>query len=163
MARIHTEPTDIENITEYPETMRGGTWDRQTYAGSPERAYELATTLAERERLSMRAPGTHPSWTASRAQLWYDSWRHAWRVLRFCGTCVVCGRRTYNFDDGENDPRGVLGDRAAQNVTHEDVDALAENEYVAACFPCMNEEPKYRLALDIARRSAERYRTAVPS
>ena len=160
MTRIYTEPQHLPNITEFPETMRGGTWDRQTYAGSAEHALELATALADSHRFALRAPGVSPRWTSARVQVWYDGWRHAWRVLRYMGACVVCGRRTYNFDDGENDPRGVLGDRAAQNVTHEDVDTLKENEYVPACFACMNEEPKYREALEIARRAARRMVTA---
>ena len=89
-------------------------------------------------------------WNTSAPQLWRDSWREADRVCRFKGRCVVCGRRTYAFDDGENDPRGVLGDHAASPVVARDYDDAGPD--VPACFMCMNEEPSYRYALEHARR-----------
>lgn len=156
MSRIRSEPDRLANVSEYPETSRGGAWDHQLYAGTPDAALDQARAVARERRYFIRTRGARPNWLANAAQIWYDEWRRAWRVLRYDGPCVVCGRRTYSFDDGENDPRGVLGDRAAQAVTQEDVPALGDREYVPACFLCMNEEPSYRRALDIARRLTER-------
>lgn len=103
---------------------------------------------------AIRIPdGDLPSWRTSKPQAWYDGWRRRLRLLRFRGQCVVCNRRTYAFDDGENDPRGVLGDHAASALTAEDDGEEGQTgEDVPACFLCMNEEPSYRMALAIARR-----------
>lgn len=152
--KLRREPDPIENVTTYPETMRGGTWDKQTYAGSDEAALRHALAIVDRVGGMLRQDS--PNWRTDRPQVWHDGWRHAWRVLRFRGLCVVCHRRTYAFDDGQNDPRGVLGDRAANEVTREDVAALPEGWYVPACFGCMNEEPRYRDALDIGADIARR-------
>lgn len=73
----------------------------------------------------------------------YDGWRQRDRILRYTGPCVVCDRKTWSFDDGENDPRGMLGDNALWVSTFEvdgkDVD-------VRTCAICANDEPSYRLA-----------------
>ena len=88
-------------------------------------------------------------------QIWYDSWRGTDRVLRYKGVCRGCGRYTWGADDGENDPRGVLGDHA----TH----ALAASEYgmvgpdVALCAICGNEEGPYSAVLDVAQRKLWRH------
>lgn len=82
-------------------------------------------------------------------QTYYCNWRNAERTMRFCGFCVVCQRRTYAFDDGENDPRGPLGDRAASPLVASENGMVGPD--VPACFPCMNEEGSYRFALEIAR------------
>lgn len=158
--RIEREPRP--NVTTYPESMRGGEWDTAIYAGSDDAALEQVRRISdEMQRLDegrplLRSRDQSPAWNAIRPQWWLDSWRHAWRLLRYMGDCSVCGRRTYAFDDGENDPRGILGDRAASPVTHEDVAELGEREYVPACFGCMNDEPRYRMALERARQLARR-------
>jgi hypothetical protein len=146
---IKREPVREANISEYPESMRGGSWDRTRYAGSPDAAHALALVglgIVSADR---------PNWHAN-VQRYYDGWRHAWRVLRMVGRCIVCDRRSFAFDDGENDPRGILGDRAAQIITHEDVPELHDDEYVAACFSCMNDEARYHRALDLARFAVQR-------
>lgn len=77
------------------------------------------------------------------------------RTLRYVGDCTVCGRRTWAADDGENDPRGIMGDHA----TH----ALVAGEYgmtgpdVALCALCGNEYEPYKAALDKARRHVWKY------
>jgi hypothetical protein len=81
-----------------------------------------------------------------------DYWRGgAVRVARYTGKCIVCGCRTFEFDDGENDPRGALGDRANS--------ALIASEYgytgkdVPMCFLCGNDtEAKYKRGLWRAMR-----------
>lgn len=92
----------------------------------------------------------HPRYNLNAPQVWYDSWRNTDRVLRYRGRCVVCRTRTYGFDDGENDPRGVLGDRATSAYVAADHEM--EGPDVPACFYCQNDEPRYRRGLDLAKR-----------
>jgi len=91
-----------------------------------------------------------PSWATSKPQVWYDGWRGKDRVCRYQGQCVICGRRTYAFDDGENDPRGVLGDHAASPLTAEEFDLVGDD--VPLCFPHANEEGPYFRAVEIGKR-----------
>ena len=87
----------------------------------------------------------------SRPQAWRDWWRGGReRICRFVGRCVVCNRRTYAFDDGEDDPRGVLGDHAASPFVATDNGMTGPD--VPACFLCQNEEHTYRYGLEVARK-----------
>lgn len=90
-----------------------------------------------------------------RAQLWRDGWRNVDRVCRFTGMCVVCGLRTYAFDDGENDPRGVLGDRADHSLTASDFERTGPD--VPLCAICGNVEDRYTRAVAIAERRWARF------
>lgn len=89
-------------------------------------------------------------------QAWRDSWRGGvLRVCRYVGPCVGCGKRCYGFDDGENDPRGVLGDNAnwglELNVAGtKDEDREGRVVEFPACPMCMNDEPRYRRAMSAA-------------
>lgn len=77
-----------------------------------------------------------------RWQTWYDSWRDRERSCRWYGRCVVCGRNCWAFDDGENDPRGVLGDNALWTT-----DADAEEEFeIRTCAICANDHESYLTA-----------------
>lgn len=109
---------------------------------------------------------TDPKWNTSEVQYFQDHWRGgAIRTLRFMGKCVCCGKRTYAFDDDENDPRGILGDHAASVLYAADcawIDGVKEalesrelsaDAYVPACFECMNEEPSYKQVVAIARKN----------
>lgn len=98
------------------------------------------------EKLSFRRSGP---------QVWRDGWRGTDRIMRFDGCCVACGRRTYSFDDGENDPRGALGDHANSSLGASDYGAVGPD--VPACFCCMNEEHSYSYALEIARKRWARH------
>jgi hypothetical protein len=87
----------------------------------------------------------------SAPQTIWDPWSLCADTLRYMGKCVLCGRRTYAFDSGSNDPRGSLGDHAA--------DPLVASEYsmvgpdVPACFFCQNDtSKKYERILAIAKR-----------
>lgn len=53
---------------------------------------------------------------------------------------MVCGRNCWAFDDGENDPRGPLGDNALWTVESEDGYDLR------TCAVCANDERSYRTA-----------------
>ena len=79
----------------------------------------------------------------------YDWWRSRDRVFRYTGPCPVCGRKTWSFDDGENDPRGMLGDHALWVSTFEDADGREID--VRTCSICANDEPRYRRAERMAR------------
>lgn len=104
------------------------------------------------------------SFAVDSPQKWHDCWRGVDRVMRFYGACAACGRRTYAFDDGENDPRGVLGDHAADTI--ELAEHLSEAEAMEvdavggvtlpACFMCTNDYDAYTYLLDRARRLARK-------
>lgn len=81
---------------------------------------------------------TRGAGAATPVQRWRDAWRNAVRTCRYRGECILCARPVWGFDDGENDPRGVLGDNAP------DLLDPAEQGYegmlpVVACFLCMND------------------------
>lgn len=86
----------------------------------------------------------------SRPQIWHDTHRNRDRVLRYFGHCVGCNRRTYGFDDGENDPRGMAGDHAVSIETARDHDLVGPD--VVACFMCMNDEPTYHRVMRHAKK-----------
>lgn len=64
-----------------------------------------------------------------------DDYRQTIRSLRWYGTCVVCHCNVYAFDDGENDPRGVLGDNALWATNPADGDESVE---IRTCSLCAN-------------------------
>lgn len=86
----------------------------------------------------------------SKPQVVHDGWRRRDRVCRFTGLCVTCARRTYEFDDGENDPRGMLGDHACSPLSAEEYGMVGPD--VPLCAICANEEGTYRYALEQAKR-----------
>lgn len=90
------------------------------------------------------------SWRYSKPQVWHDSWRKADRICRFMGACTVCNRRTYAFDDGENDPRGALGDHAASPLIAEEYERTGPD--IPLCFNCANEYDNYSYAMRVADR-----------
>ncbi len=72
------------------------------------------------------------------------------RTATFQGHCTLCGTRTYAFPDGENDPRGPLGDHAAAPMVASDYGMVGPD--VPACFTCQNDtEGKYDRILAIAK------------
>jgi len=93
-------------------------------------------------------PVRHLSWRRNSPQRWHDSWRQTDRICRFVGPCAVCGTRTYAFDDGENDPRGVLGDHAASPLAAEDHEMVGPD--LPLCFECANTYELYQQALALA-------------
>lgn len=97
-------------------------------------------------------------------QQFHDSWRNTDRTMRWTGDCDQCGRRTYQFDDGENDPRGPLGDHAGDPfhlADHLAPDEAAEVERVGgvtlpACFCCTNDYDRYQSLTREAVRQARK-------
>jgi hypothetical protein len=88
------------------------------------------------------------SWNTSEPQFYRDSWRNSIRRLDYTGRCVICNRRTYAFEDGENDPRGIIGDRAGSPLYASDYEKQGPS--IPVCFLCSNDEPSYRRALALA-------------
>jgi hypothetical protein len=87
---------------------------------------------------------THP-------QSYKDGWSNTQRVIRFKGFCVLCGRWTFGHDDGQDDPRGILGDHAAAELVAAEYDMSGPD--VPACFFCQNDtEERYNAVLRIAKR-----------
>lgn len=84
-------------------------------------------------------------------QVWRDAWRgSAERVLRYRAECVTCTRPVWGFDDGENDPRGALGENACHSLDPNGHDAPAGMP-VGLCAICANEREPYERALTRAR------------
>lgn len=93
------------------------------------------------------------SFNCNAPQIFIDPWRNADRLLEFVGFCVGCRSRVYSFADGENDPRGVLGERHALSTL--DAGSGLTREHVA-CFLCMNEEDRYTHAIANAKVAEKR-------
>jgi len=82
-------------------------------------------------------------------QVWRDAWRSRDRVLRFHGRCVLCGWLLWGFDDGQNDPRGVLGDfTVGFSLTAADYDRSGPD--IGLCCRCGNDGDRYRAGFDAA-------------
>ena len=83
-----------------------------------------------------------------RVQTFHDEWRHKDRIMRFTGMCVVCNKPTWAFDDGENDPRGPLGNNALWVTMMDD-----ENGHeIRTCAICANDYDLAHRAQEIAAR-----------
>jgi hypothetical protein len=115
--------------------------------------------LGHRCEYDPRAPKTRLSFRGSAEQWYRDDWRRVQRLCEYTGDCVVCDRRCYEFRDGENDPRGPLGDHSDSGLSPEDYEDIrtgkpfsSELPEVPACFSCMNEEGPYRSAVRTAER-----------
>lgn len=88
----------------------------------------------------------HPVFTRAAAECMpvqrvRDTWRNAHRIMRYRGECVTCGTTTWAFDDGENDPRGMLGDHAYDGHDAEEFDMVGQS--IAQCFGCANDSRQY--------------------
>ena len=83
-------------------------------------------------------------------QVWWDGWRQRDRVLRYRGRCIECGWLLWGADDGENDPRGILGDFSAGfSLDAPDYDLTGPE--VGLCCGCANDGDLYRAGLAKAR------------
>jgi hypothetical protein len=87
---------------------------------------------------------------ATPVQIWRDPWRTEPRVLRYRAQCVVCTRPVWGFDDGENDPRGVLGNNSA-GWSIDPFDDDIEGTPVGVCAVCGNDASRSRRAHGLAR------------
>lgn len=104
------------------------------------------------------------SFAVESPQIIRDPWRQTDRVMRYYGACYCCGIRTYAFDDGENDPRGILGDHAADTfhlADHLAPDDAAEVERfklrdIPACFGCTNDYDRYQMLIAAGTRRARK-------
>ncbi|MDQ0366851.1 class I SAM-dependent methyltransferase [Catenuloplanes indicus] len=89
---------------------------------------------------------TGPAAREMPVQVWWDGWRRRDRVLRYRGRCVVCGWLLWGFDDGENDPRGILGDFSAGfSLNPADFDLTGPQ--IGLCCRCGNDADLYRAGL----------------
>lgn len=79
-------------------------------------------------------------------QVWWDSWRSRDRVLRYRGRCIECGWLLWGADDGENDPRGILGDFTA-GFCLDACDYDQQGPEVGLCCGCANDGDLYRAGL----------------
>ena len=96
------------------------------------------------------------SWRVESPQTYPDPWRGTVRTVRYHGSCILCGTRTYGHDDGEDDPRGILGDHASSPIGPDEHGVPAGGE-IPACFLCQNDtEERYLSLMRRAKRRAER-------
>lgn len=111
----------------------------------------MATRTTEAKRVE------HFNARLTEPQIWYDSWRNRDRIIRYKGRCYndLCGKRTFGADDGENDPRGVLGDFASSPLCAEDYGMVGED--IPMCYPCSDEEGTYKRVLEHVRRHVWKY------
>ncbi|MFF5230245.1 hypothetical protein [Dactylosporangium sp. NPDC000521] len=83
-------------------------------------------------------------------QVWWDGWRSRDRILRFHGRCIGCGWLLWGADDGENDPRGILGDfTVGFSLDPHDYDQAGPQ--VGLCCRCGNDGDLYTAGLTRAR------------
>lgn len=73
------------------------------------------------------------------------------RLCEYQGRCSYCGIRTYAFRDGENDPRGPLGDRAASPLSASEC-GLVGGKCLPLCFDCRNDYDRVMAVRDRAIR-----------
>ena len=90
----------------------------------------------------------------------HDSWRQRDRILRYTGPCIVCDRKTWAFDDGENDPRGMLGDHALWTTTAETRDGTEVE--LRTCSICANDYDRYQQAMYMATERGVRIDNLLP-
>lgn len=106
------------------------------------------------KRRDSRAPRRVPNFRMSGPQFIVDAWGGANappRELLYKGPCVTCRRRCYEFTDGSNDPRGIIGDNgagASVRYTPNGGGALKER---VQCFECNNTESTYNRFVSFVR------------
>ncbi|MEV6527146.1 class I SAM-dependent methyltransferase [Longispora sp. NPDC051575] len=100
--------------------------------------------------------------TDAPVQVWWDSWRRRDRVLRYRARCVLCGWLLWGFDDGENDPRGVLGDFSSGFSLDAD-DYEQAGPSIGLCTMCANDGDLYRAGLARAQAHWQPARSLAPT
>jgi SAM-dependent methyltransferase len=95
---------------------------------------------------------THAAARSMPVQVWHDSWRGERRTLRYRAECAECAQPLWTFDDGENDPRGVLGNSSGGFF----INALDEKDVfgtpVGLCPLCATTYESYTRGMALARR-----------
>ena len=84
----------------------------------------------------------------SPAQVLRGGW-HDGRVARYHGRCVLCGWLLWGFDDGQNDPRGPLGEFSV-GFSLDPQDYEMSGPPVGLCLDCGNTGARYRQGLQRA-------------
>lgn len=77
------------------------------------------------------------------------------RVVRFYGECSYCKVRTYSHDDGEDDPRGILGNHALGarlDAKDHGMNSDTLPPFVSLCFVCDDDQNKRNVGLKRAVR-----------
>jgi len=114
-------------------------------------------TGAEVPVLVQRAQLTRAAARSMPVQAWRDGWRGGRvRILRYCAECIACELPVWGFDDGENDPRGVLGEHSAGwSIDPDEVEDVGPTP-IGVCATCANDGASSKRAHDLARALARR-------
>ncbi|GIE90504.1 methyltransferase [Actinoplanes regularis] len=164
--RGDTRHRDIRTLVEYYGTHEAMPFEAYKPSGTsfstsvvrmtkPVRSGATPEFLFRPVRLAAPVRVDEPRFTGEAArttpvQVWHDSWRRRDRVLRYHGRCAVCGWLLWGADDGENDPRGVLGDfTAGFSLVADDYDQHGPT--VGLCCGCGNDGDRYEVGVGIAR------------
>ena len=93
------------------------------------------------------------SFRTKEPQYYLDGWRSRVRLCEYKGHCPVCGRTMYHFEDGENDPRGPLGDHAATFLSPRGLGVSSPRNPLTFwyCFLCSNDQQAYNRAVQLAK------------
>ncbi|MEV6923969.1 class I SAM-dependent methyltransferase [Dactylosporangium sp. NPDC051485] len=99
---------------------------------------------------------TAPQLTAAAAvampvQVWFDGWSSGDRTMRYQGRCVLCRWLLWGRDDGDNDPRGVLGPFSA-GLSLDPAEFGMAGPTVGLCPSCASNGAGYRTGYQQARQ-----------
>ncbi|MET7397355.1 hypothetical protein ABZS66_28105 [Dactylosporangium sp. NPDC005572] len=78
-------------------------------------------------------------------QVWSGGWGGRDRVVRYRGRCVACRWLPWGCDDGDNDPRGVLGEFGAGYSLDPDEYGMTRPQ-IGLCHRCGNDGEHLRAA-----------------
>lgn len=103
------------------------------------------------DEVPVRVTQPETSWVAALykpVQVRYDPWHSKDRVFRNAGRCFTCHKPVWAHDDGDDDPRGVLGEHMATALDPRDYDKWGPA--VMQCWTCSDNGDERSRALDFA-------------
>jgi hypothetical protein len=127
-----------------------------TAAGGPEHLL----SVPQHQPVRVSAPQlTGAAATHLPVQVWFDVWSSGDRIVRHLGRCVECRWLLWGCDDGDNDPRGVLGEFSAGYSLDPDELGMTGPQ-IGLCHRCGNDGERLRTAYQRAvphwKKPAER-------
>ena len=88
--------------------------------------------------------------TTDDPQVYRCRWENKDLTVIYTGICEHCGKRTYEFENSNSDPRGPLGMRIPDPFVASEFDMKGRD--VLVCWECGNNDAvTYEVALSIAK------------